>query len=112
MIDTKLQVKFCSYCGTYQEREGKFCFACGSLIKYNKDIEHEKNTEIEKQHAPDNIVLNKMEIADNIAIGANSVVNKSFIEEGITIGGIPAKKISDKGSQGLIIDGAELAKKL
>lgn len=41
-------------------------------------------------------------IADNIAIGANSVVNRSFEEESITIGGIPAKKISDKGSHGLL----------
>lgn len=31
-------------------------------------------------------------IGNDIAIGANSVVNKSFVEDGITIGGIPAKK--------------------
>lgn len=37
-------------------------------------------------------------IASNIAIGANAVVNQDFDEEGISIGGIPAKKISDKGS--------------
>jgi len=48
-------------------------------------------------------------IADGIAIGANAVVNKSFLEPGISIGGIPAKKISDKGSEGLIIKGTELA---
>ncbi len=42
-------------------------------------------------------------IADGIAIGANSVVNKSFNESNITIAGIPAKKISDKGSEGLLI---------
>lgn len=44
-------------------------------------------------------------IDDNIAIGANSVVNKSFNEKNITIAGIPAKKISDKGSEGLLIKG-------
>jgi serine O-acetyltransferase len=38
-------------------------------------------------------------IADGIAIGANSVVNKSFTEPGITIAGAPARKISDKGSK-------------
>ena len=38
-------------------------------------------------------------IADNIAIGANAVVNKSFSETGISIAGIPGKKISDKGSK-------------
>jgi len=46
-------------------------------------------------------------LADDIAIGANSVVNRSFLESGITIAGIPAKKISDKGSKGLIIKGDE-----
>lgn len=30
-------------------------------------------------------------VADNIAIGANSVVNKSFLSENLAIGGIPAK---------------------
>ncbi len=48
-------------------------------------------------------------IADGIAIGANSVVNKSFYEPNITIAGIPAKKISDKGSEGLIIKGTDMA---
>lgn len=47
-------------------------------------------------------------IADDIAIGANAVVNKSFNEPGITIAGIPAKKISDKGSDGLLIKGTEI----
>lgn len=37
-------------------------------------------------------------IADNCAIGANAVVNKDFYEEGITIAGVPAKKISAKGN--------------
>lgn len=37
-------------------------------------------------------------IADGIAIGANSVVNKSFTEPNITIAGAPAKKVSDKGA--------------
>ena len=41
-------------------------------------------------------------IADNIAIGANSVVNKSFYEKNISIAGIPAKKINTKGSGGII----------
>ena len=44
----------------------------------------------------------KIVIADGIAVGANSVVNKSFITPGITIAGVPARKISDKGSSGLI----------
>ena len=43
-------------------------------------------------------IFGKVNIKDNTIIGANAVVNKSFDEENITIGGIPAKKISDKGT--------------
>ncbi|MDD4923402.1 MAG: hypothetical protein PHF74_01030 [Dehalococcoidales bacterium] len=43
-------------------------------------------------------ILGDIEIADNIAIGANSVVIDSFTEKGITIAGIPAKKVSNNGS--------------
>lgn len=57
-------------------------------------------------------IFGDITIADGIAIGANAVVNKSFTEPGISIGGIPAKKISDKGSEGLIIKGSELARTL
>src|SRR5690606_3039735 len=35
-------------------------------------------------------------LGDNIAIGANAVVNKSFPEGNCTIGGVPAKIISAK----------------
>ncbi len=41
-------------------------------------------------------------IADGIAIGTNAVVNKSFTEENISIGGVPAKKISDQGTYGVL----------
>lgn len=47
-------------------------------------------------------------IADNIAIGANSVVNKSFYEKGISIAGTPAKKINEKGSDGILILATEI----
>ncbi len=50
-------------------------------------------------------IFGDIEIADNVAIAANAVVNKSFREEGVTIGGVPAKVISSKGSQGLLIMG-------
>ena len=49
-------------------------------------------------------------IANGIAIGANAVVNKSFDEENIAIAGVPAKKINNKGSNGLIIRGTEIIK--
>ncbi len=53
--------------------------------------------------APGVKMFGKIEIADNIAIGANAVVNKSFLEPGVTIAGIPAKVISNKGSSGLLV---------
>jgi serine O-acetyltransferase len=50
-------------------------------------------------------IFGSIEIGDNVAIAANAVVNKSIHESSITIGGIPAKKISQKGSEGLLILG-------
>jgi serine O-acetyltransferase len=55
-------------------------------------------------------VFGDIVIADDIAIGANAVVNKSFTERAITIAGAPAKKISDKGSSELIINATAILK--
>ncbi|MCW9014597.1 MAG: serine acetyltransferase [Gammaproteobacteria bacterium] len=49
-------------------------------------------------------LFGKIILGDNIVIGANAVVNKSF-NAGITIGGVPAKIISQKSSDGLLIKG-------
>jgi len=43
--------------------------------------------------APGAKIYGDIVIANNVAIAANSVVNKSFLEENILIGGIPAKKL-------------------
>lgn len=53
-------------------------------------------------------IFGDIEIADGIAIGANSVVNKSFTEQNIGIAGIPAKKINDKGSEKLVARATEI----
>ncbi len=53
-------------------------------------------------------IFGNIEIADNIAIGANSVVNKSFYEKGISIAGVPAKKINNKGSDGMVITATKI----
>lgn len=45
------------------------------------------------------VILGNVRLANNIAIGANAVVNKSFYEDNITIAGVPAKKISNHGSE-------------
>lgn len=43
------------------------------------------------------IIVGGVEISNNIAIGANSVVTKSFIKEDVAIAGNPAKVISENG---------------
>ncbi|KAB7530490.1 serine acetyltransferase [Flagellimonas olearia] len=45
--------------------------------------------------APGAKIYGNITIANNIAIGANAVVNRSFEEEGILIAGNPAKKIKE-----------------
>jgi serine O-acetyltransferase len=40
-------------------------------------------------------VIGNVTLADDIKVGANSVVTRSFLEPGITIAGIPAEKIKD-----------------
>lgn len=43
-------------------------------------------------------IIGNIKIANDIAIGANAFVNKNFNESGITIAGVPAKKISNNNS--------------
>ena len=50
-------------------------------------------------------MFGKIDIGSNMVIGANAVVNKSFPIGNATIGGIPAKIISDKTSEGLLVKG-------
>ena len=49
--------------------------------------------------APGVKMLPNVTIARDIRIGANAVVNKSVTEPGITIGGVSARKLSDKPSR-------------
>jgi serine O-acetyltransferase len=53
-------------------------------------------------------IFGNITIADGIAIGTNSVVNSSFLEPNITIAGVPARKISDKGSQDIVCYATEI----
>lgn len=43
-------------------------------------------------------ILGKVQIANDVVIGANAVVTRDILEPGTTWVGIPAHKISDKGS--------------
>ena len=47
-------------------------------------------------------------ISDNVVIGANAVVTGNIEESGITVGGIPAKKISDNDSSSHLIRATEI----
>ena len=53
-------------------------------------------------------IFGEIVIGSNTVIGANAVVNKSFPEGNQTIAGIPAKAISQKTSEGLLIKGFQL----
>lgn len=61
---------------------------------------------------PNVTIFGDIEIADGIAIGANSVVNKSFKEKNITIAGIPAKKVSNKGFDKCYFKATEIVDKM
>lgn len=47
-------------------------------------------------------IIGPVHIADDVVIGANAVVVKDITEPGITVAGVPAKIISDKGSEDYI----------
>lgn len=47
-------------------------------------------------------IIGAIKIADNVVIGANAVVTKDVLEPGITVAGIPAKKISNNDSRAFI----------
>ena len=55
-------------------------------------------------------VLGGIRIADGVCIGANAVVIKDILEPNITVGGIPARKISDNNSDKYIIKATEIAR--
>lgn len=56
-------------------------------------------------------IVGEGSIADNVVIGANAVVTGSIKEAGITVGGIPAVKISDGDSGPHLIRATEIAAK-
>ena len=60
---------------------------------------------------PCSSVIGNITIGNDIAIGANSVVTKSFADDGITIAGTPAKKISDNNSHSNLAPGLKLEEK-
>lgn len=43
-------------------------------------------------------IIGAVRVEDNCAVGANAVVTKDILEKGITVAGVPAKKISNRDS--------------
>ena len=48
--------------------------------------------------APGVKIFGEIEIADDVALAANAVVNRSVTQKGVTVGGVPAKVIGEGGS--------------
>lgn len=44
-------------------------------------------------------IVGGVKIANNVAVGAGAVVVKDILEENIAVAGVPAKKVSDNGSE-------------
>jgi serine O-acetyltransferase len=55
-------------------------------------------------------ILGDITIADGVTIGANAVVVNDILEPNITVGGVPAKKISLNSSDKYVIKATELIK--
>lgn len=55
-------------------------------------------------------IFGSIVLANNIAIGANAVVNKSFDEENIMIAGVPAKRVQTIDVSKILILGTEQVK--
>lgn len=55
-------------------------------------------------------IIGNLTIPDDVAVGAGAVVTKSIIQAGITVGGVPAKKISEQGSSSNIVKATEIVK--
>lgn len=55
---------------------------------------------------PGAILYGDIVVGDNVAVGANSVVNRD-VPSNVTVAGIPARIISERGTESLLIRGTE-----
>lgn len=56
-------------------------------------------------------VIGDINIPDGVAIGANAVVSKDISVSDVTVGGVPAKVISHRGSEGYLVKATEIVGK-
>ena len=57
------------------------------------------------------VIIGDITIANDVAIGANAVVTRSIKSSNVSVGGIPAKVISQNGSAKYLIKATEIIKK-
>jgi serine O-acetyltransferase len=55
-------------------------------------------------------IVGAVVLGDDVAVGANAVVVRSFEAPHQTVAGIPARKVSDKGTEGLLVRATELVR--
>lgn len=55
-------------------------------------------------------IIGDITIAEGVCIGANAVVVKDILEPNITVGGIPARKISNNNSDKYLVKATEIVK--
>lgn len=56
-------------------------------------------------------IIGDIKIADGVAIGANAVVSKDILTSNVSIGGIPARIISQNGSEKYIVKASQIVKR-
>lgn len=56
-------------------------------------------------------IIGDTHIANGVAVGANSVVCKDIFTPNVSVGGVPAKIISEKGSEDYLIKATEIVDK-
>lgn len=95
-----LRINHFGLCGVHPNAKlGKFCnIHMGAWIAQNK-------VEGAAPQIGDNVyigagakILGEVHIANNVVIGANSVVTKDILEEGVTVAGAPARIIKYEGN--------------
>ena len=81
-----------------------YCEIDLNAVRHNMDV-------MRRYIAPGAKIIGGGKIADNVVIGANAVVLGDVIEPGITVGGIPARKLSDHDSSAHLVRATAIYKR-
>lgn len=55
-------------------------------------------------------IVGNVKVVNGVAIGANAVVTKDILTPNVTVGGVPAMIISQRGSEGYLVKATEIIK--